>query len=216
MNLVIFGAPGAGKGTIASRLAEKLGIRHISIGQVFRDAAKEGTNDAKMIGELLAAGKPIPDEIAINVIINHLKKPEFEKGFIFDSPYNVAQTRAIDRAKKIDAAINLAVSEEIIIDRLSTRRLCGQCGEVFNVRTMPSKVEGKCDKCGGDLIIRKDDEPEAIKERLRHYYKRAQPLEDYYRQTGALVRIEITDGDAPPEANTQKVLDALKKKLEDD
>jgi len=215
MNLVIFGAPGSGKGTIGSRLAERLGITHISIGQIFRDAAKGDTPKAKEIGKLQSDGVPIPDEVAIPLIVDYISRPEFEKGFIFDSPYNTDQTEAIYKAKRIDAAINLDVSEDVILERLTTRRVCEKCNEIYNTKTMPPKVEGVCDKCGGRLVRRKDDEPEAIKERLVHYNARAEPLLKYYEKTGALVRVEITDADASPEVNTQKVLDALKEKLGD-
>ena len=213
MKFVIFGAPGAGKGTIASRLAIKMNIVHIAIGQMFRDIAKSGTEEGDKIGKLLASGIPIPDDIAINAIVGHIIKPEFERGFIFDSPYNVDQSKAIDNVIELDGAINLAVSEEVIVDRLSTRRVCSVCGETYNIRTMPPKVEGKCDKCNSELTQRSDDTPEAIKSRLEHYYKRARPLEDYYEKTGKIIKVKITDGDAPPEVNVQKVLDAIKEKL---
>lgn len=213
MNLVIFGAPGVGKGTIGSRLATILDIKHISIGQVFRDASKEEGPKARKLEELFSVGKPIPDEIAIGVIVNYICKDEFENGFIFDSPYNVEQTKAIDEVKKIDAAINLIVSEEIIIERLSTRRICKICNAIYNVKTLSPKVEGTCDVCGGELEQRKDDEPESIKERLRHYHKRAELIVEYYKKTGALVKVEITDADVLPEVNVKKTLDLLKEKI---
>lgn len=217
MRLVFLGPPGSGKGTYASRVAPKLGIPHIGTGDIIRKAIAEKTPVGIEAEKYYNEGKPIPNEISTKAIIERISQPDCKDGFVLDSPYNREQAEAIDKIAKIDIAINLSVSEDIIIERLSTRRVCKKCGAIYNIRTLKPKVDGICDKCGGELYQREDDKPETIKKRFEEYEKRVGPLIDYYKNRGILVEIgftknEIPEGyiDMPLEIMLSKIMEAIK------
>lgn len=209
LNLVFLGPPGSGKGTYASRIAPKLGVPHIAVGDIFRKAMAEGTPMGLEAKKYYDKGEMVPNEISAGIIIEKLNQPECRDGFILDSPYDREQAEKIDKNVNIDLVINLDISEEGVIKRLSTRRVCGKCGAIYNIRTVKPKVEGVCDKCGGELYQRKDDMPEAIRERLRVYEERSGPLREYYKEKGILVNIETKDPDLPPEVTVEKIMNAL-------
>ena len=210
MKLVIFGPPGSGKGTYASRLKSKLNIATISTGDIFREAVKQGTELGKKVKEYLDSGQLVPDETVIEAVRNRIAKPDCEKGFILDGfPRTVEQAKALETAVKIDAVINLLVSEEIIIERLSNRRTCKNCGEIYNLKTLKPKKEGICDKCGGPLIQRKDDTISVIKERFQVFEIQTRPLIKHYKNKTPLVNIVCNR--LPPENVIEQIIRELKK-----
>ncbi len=189
MRIILLGAPGAGKGTIAKMLVEKYGIVQISTGDILRQAVKEGTETGKKASEYMNAGKLVPDEIIMGIIEERIEKPDCAKGFIFDGfPRTIPQAEALEKllaAKDmtIDAIVNLEVPEDVVLKRLTSRRTCSNpdCQAIYNIYTMPPEKEGICDKCGSKLVQRDDETEEAIKVRLATYYEKTQPLIDYYK-----------------------------------
>lgn len=212
MKLIILGAPGSGKGTQTSRLKSMLNIPAISTGDIFRNEIKEGTELGKRIKKYLDSGQLVPDEIVIEVIKGRINQPDCKNGFILDGfPRTLEQARALDEIVKIDACINLAVPKEIIVKRLSARRTCRNCGEVYNLLVLRPKVDNICDKCGGPLYQRDDDKEEVIEERFRVYEKQTAPLLEYYRQRVPVITVSCNSVDAPPELITNRIIDGLKK-----
>ncbi len=198
MNLILLGPPGAGKGTQAKMISEKYGIPQIATGDILREAVAKGTELGKKAKEYMDRGELVPDEIVIGIVKERLKQPDCEKGFILDGfPRTLAQAEALDKmleelGKKLDAVINIDVSEEEIVKRIVNRRTCRNCGAVYHLIFNPPKVEGKCDKCGGELYQRDDDKEETVRERLRVYRERTEPLIEYYKKKGLLYDVDGT------------------------
>jgi len=212
MNFIIFGPPGAGKGTYTSRLAAKLKIASIATGDIFRQEIKEKTALGKRVTDFVEKGLLVPDEIVIEVLKNRVTQPNSQTGFILDGyPRTVEQAKALEKFAKIDAVIRLIVPEWIIVERLSSRRICRNCGEVYNLRYLKPKVEGVCDKCGGQLYQREDDRPEVIRERLKVYEKQTQPLINYYQGKVPVLNIENNQIETPPETVVEKIVVELRR-----
>lgn len=194
MNIIMLGAPGTGKGTIASILSEKLGIPQVSTGDIFRQNIKEGTELGKLAESYISKGQLVPDEVTVKIVEDRLEQSDTKNGVILDGfPRTVVQAEKLkeilaERNKKLDITINLTTPEEEIIERIVNRRVCSnqECKAVYNVVLHPPKVEGKCDKCGSDLITRKDDNLETVQSRLDQYFKATSPLVDYYEKEGIL------------------------------
>lgn len=188
MVIIMLGAPGTGKGTVAALLQDKLGIKHISTGDIFRKNMKEGTELGKIAEKYIAQGKLVPDDVTIKVVEERLKEKDTENGIILDGfPRTVKQAEELDRildknGKKVDKVINLETPDEEIIERIVNRRVCSnqECKAVYNLVLNPPKVDGICDKCGHKLIKRKDDTEETVRERLNVYFKETSPLIEYY------------------------------------
>ena len=193
MRIILLGAPGAGKGTIAKMLVEQYGIVQISTGDILRQAVKEGTQVGKKAAEYMNTGKLVPDEVIMDIIKERIARPDCAKGFIFDGfPRTIPQAEALEKLlaannMTIDAIINLEVPEDVVLKRLTSRRTCSNpdCQAIYNIYTMPPKKEGICDKCGSKLVQRDDETEEAIKVRLATYYEKTQPLIDYYKSNKA-------------------------------
>lgn len=207
MNIVLLGAPGAGKGTQAEIICEKLSIPTISTGAILRAAMKEGTEMGLKAKSFIEAGALVPDEVIIGIVKERLAADDCKNGFILDGvPRTIAQAKAIDEMGiRIDMALDIEVRDETIIERVSGRRVCG-CGASYHIKYKPSKTEGVCDKCGAALTIRKDDEPQTVLDRLTTYHELTEPLKDFYKGKGILVEI---DGEGSVEQTTQLVLKAL-------
>lgn len=207
MRIVMFGPPGAGKGTQASVLSEKYGAAHISTGDILREAVANKTEVGLKAKGYMDAGELVPDDVVIAIAKEKLASIG-DQGFILDGfPRTIAQAQALDvaldeLAKPLEAVINLQVEEEELVRRLSGRRVCPKCGEPYHVDTKQPKVAGKCDKCGTELVHRADDQPEAIRNRLGVYDRQTSPLIDYYAQKGILRNIPATGG-------IQKVMDRV-------
>ena len=168
MRLIFFGPPGSGKGTCATRLSAMLGIKHFSTGDFFRESIKQKNDLGRQVESILAAGKLVPDDIAISVVENKMKAEEMKRGFILDGfPRTIPQAEWLDIVAKVDAVLNFIVPESIILNRISTRRTCKNCSAIYNIKSLKPKAEGVCDKCGGGLIQREDEKPEVVKARLR-------------------------------------------------
>ncbi|MEW6088537.1 MAG: adenylate kinase [bacterium] len=195
MQIILLGAPGVGKGTQASLLAKKQGIPHISAGDILRQEMKSGTNLGNKAKDFVSQGKLVPDELIIDIIKNTIKGGDYKKGFILDGfPRTIVQAKALDNLldklnRKITLALNIDVSAEEIVKRLSGRRVCENCKENFHIEYKKPKAENKCDRCGGKLVIRDDDKPETIKNRLDVYRNMTEPLIDYYVKKGLLENI---------------------------
>ncbi len=212
MRYIIFGPPGAGKGTYASMLASKLKIAKISTGDIIRDEIKRNTDLGKEIVDFVRKGELVPDEVVIEILKEEISKPFSKNGFILDGyPRTIKQAKALDGIEKIDAVIRLVVPEWVIIERLSSRRTCKKCGAIYNVKYLKPKREGVCDVCGGALFQREDDKPEVIRERLRVYEVQTQPLIDYYMDRVPFVDIECKSVDIPPETIVKEILHDLRK-----
>lgn len=200
MNLILLGPPGAGKGTQAKLLSARHGIPHISTGDIFRAAIREGTPLGVRAKEFLDRGALVPDEIVIGIVTERLGAEDCRRGFLLDGfPRTLPQAEALDRylaetGRPLTAAIDLEVGEEILIRRLTGRRVCRACGAPYHVDTNPPREPGRCDRCGGELYQRDDDQPETVAERLRVYEAQTKPLIDYYERRGLLRRIEGDGG----------------------
>jgi adenylate kinase len=208
MNLILLGAPGAGKGTQAEILCGKLNIPTISTGNILRAAVKEGTEMGLKAKSYMDAGALVPDDVIIGILKERLAAADCANGFILDGvPRTLAQAEAIERMGiRIDKAVELAVEDQTIIDRMSGRRVCEACGASYHIKNKPSKVEGVCDSCGGKLVIRKDDEPTTVLDRLKAYHTQTEPLVAFYRERGKLA---VVENQPTIEATTAEVLKAL-------
>jgi adenylate kinase len=207
MKLVFLGPPGAGKGTLAALAKNALGVVHISTGDIFRANIKNGTPLGLKVKAILDSGGLVPDETTIEIVKDRLAQADCQAGYLLDGfPRTVAQAEALAGFEKLDAVVNFDLADGEIVKRLSGRRVCKACGTGFHLTAMPPKKAGTCDKCGGELVQRKDDEPASIEERLRVYAANTQPLIDWYARKGLLKNIDAAP--APEE-----ILKALKKVL---
>ncbi|MBQ8759444.1 MAG: adenylate kinase [Clostridia bacterium] len=188
MNIIFFGAPGAGKGTQAEIVSKKLDIPTISTGNMIREAIKNGTDMGNAAKSFIEAGKLVPDEVVIGIIKDRLDAEDCKKGFILDGfPRTIPQAEALEAmGVKIDVVLNIEVSDEEIVTRMSGRRTCPKCGGTYHIVFNPTKTEGICDNCGAELTIRKDDAPEVVKSRLEVYHNETEPLKDFYEKKGIL------------------------------
>ncbi|MEM0372626.1 MAG: adenylate kinase [archaeon] len=218
MKLVFFGPPGSGKGTYSTRVAEKLRIPHISTGDIFRDNVKKQTPLGKKVEDLLKQGKLVPDEITNEIVKKRLSESDCMNGFALDGyPRTMAQAKALDSYQKIDAVINIEVPENVIMRRITTRRMC-KCGASYNTLTLKPKKDGVCDKCSGELYQRSDDTEEAVKKRLEEYDKLTRPLLDYYSAKKIVKTVKWDkklvpkgDIDIPIDTMLRKILEAIGK-----
>ena len=195
MYIIFLGAPGAGKGTQAAMVAQELGLAHIASGDLFRQAAEQGTELGMQAKSYMEKGILVPDEITIQMVLDHMASPDCEGGIILDGfPRNLHQARALDDAlsdqnKEIDRAVYIKVSEDELIRRLSGRWICRKCQTPYHAIDSPPKVSGKCDKCSGELYQRPDDNVETVKKRLQVYFIETAPLIDYYTKAGKLIEV---------------------------
>jgi len=213
VNLIIFGPPGSGKGTYASRLKQKLNVEIIATGDIFREMIKLDTPLGRKVRDYVEKGLLVPDEITLYVLKENLAKIPQGKGFILDGyPRTLWQAEALDKIAKIDAVIHLIVPDWIIIERLSSRRICQNCGAIYNLLFLKPKNDMICDKCGGQLYQRSDDTPEVIRKRIEVYEKQTQPLLQYYRAKGVpFVETKCEKLETPPEVIVEEILNGLKK-----
>ena len=213
MKAIIFGPPGSGKGTYASRLHNKLDVDVIAMGDIFREIMKENTPLAKKVKGFVEKGSLVPDDVVIEVLKQRLAETSSKKGFILDGfPRTIEQAIALDKIAKIDVIIQLTVPDWIIVERLSTRRICKSCGEVYNIQYLKPKVEGKCDKCGGQLYQRSDDTTKVIKDRILVYERQTQAILQHYAQKKtALVEFKCELLETPPETAVDEILEGLTK-----
>ena len=210
MNLILLGAPGAGKGTQAEVISEALNIPQISTGNMLREAVKNGTEYGLKAKAAMDSGALVSDEIVIGILKDRIACDDCKGGFILDGfPRTVPQAEALDAmGVTIDKVVEIFVPDETIKQRVSGRRVCSGCGATYHVDFKPSKVEGKCDKCGAETIIRKDDQPETVLERLDVYHKQTAPLKDYYSKQGKLETVEGQEEVSEASKLTLKVVGA--------
>ncbi len=214
MNLILFGAPGSGKGTQSALLVEKNTYRHFSTGDLFRAAIKNQTELGKLAKRFMDQGQLVPDEITIGLIREVLKKLKKNESFILDGfPRNSTQAEALNElltqlSLKLDMAVFLEVDKKLLINRLTGRRVCKNCGAVYHIETKPPQKEGICDVCGGQVIQRPDDKEDVIENRLNIYEDNTAPLKDYYRKKGLYIEVDGTGGQDQVYQRISKVLDA--------
>ncbi|MBM7624002.1 adenylate kinase [Sporohalobacter salinus] len=212
MHIILVGPPGAGKGTQAANLVDEFGVPHIATGDIFRSAIKNKTQLGKKAKEYIDQGQLVPDEVTIGIVEERLSEDDCQEGFILDGfPRTVTQADALndilaDLNIKLDTVLNIEVSEEEVVRRLSGRRICSECGASYHLEFNPPQDKNICDKCSGELYQREDDEPETIKERLEVYKEQTEPLINYYKEKGILKSI---NGEAVP----QEVFTRIKQEL---
>ena len=202
MKIIMLGAPGAGKGTQAKRIAEKYGVPHVSTGDIFRANIKNGTQLGMEAKKYMDQGLLVPDELTVRILLDRVAQDDCKNGYVLDGfPRTIPQAEVLDEAltklgDKIDYAIDVNVPDEKIIRRMSGRRACLTCGATYHIEHIPPKQEGSCDKCGSELVLRDDDKPETVKNRLAVYHEQTQPLIDFYEKKGVL---KTVDGTLPME-----------------
>ncbi len=198
MKIIMLGAPGAGKGTQAKKIAAKYNIPHISTGDIFRANIKNGTELGKKAKTYMDQGLLVPDELVVDLVVDRVNQNDCENGYVLDGfPRTIPQAEALTKAlaamgQKVDYAIDVDVPDENIVRRMSGRRACVGCGATYHVVYAPTKKEGICDTCGGELILRDDDKPETVQKRLNVYHEQTQPLIDYYTEAGILRAVDGT------------------------
>ena len=198
MKIIMLGAPGAGKGTQAKQIADKYSIPHISTGDIFRANIKNGTELGKKAKQYMDQGAVVPDELTCDLVMDRIQQDDCKNGFVLDGfPRTIPQAEALDAAlgkinEKMDYAIDVDVSDENIVNRMSGRRACLNCGATYHLISIPPKVEGICDRCGSEIVLREDDKPETVQKRLKVYHEQTQPLIDYYKNQGILKSVDGT------------------------
>jgi adenylate kinase len=198
MKIIMLGAPGAGKGTQAKQIADKYSIPHISTGDIFRANIKNGTELGKKAKQYMDQGALVPDELTCDLVMDRIQQDDCKNGFVLDGfPRTILQAEALDAAlgkinEKMDYAIDVDVPDENIVNRMSGRRACLNCGATYHLISIPPKVEGICDRCGSEIVLREDDKPETVQKRLKVYHEQTQPLIDYYKNQGILKSVDGT------------------------
>ena len=212
MNLILLGAPGAGKGTQAELLVEKLAIPAISTGNMLREAMANGTELGKKVKQFMDEGSLVPDELILGIVAERVAQPDCQKGFILDGvPRTLAQAQALEAAGvKIDHVVSIEVADSEIEGRMTGRRVCSHCGASYHVEANPPKTEGVCDLCGKELIIRMDDAPETVRHRLEVYHASTEILKDFY---GKLGRLRLVNGSQSIEGANEDILKAIGAKV---
>ncbi len=212
MNIIIIGAAGSGKSTQTARLKSKVGIPTISIGDIFRKEIQDDTELGKNIKQYVDSGRLVPNGTVIEVIKDRISKPDCSTGFILDGfPRTIEQARTLDKIVKIDAVINLKITQELIVKRLSARRICKNCGEVYNLIILRPKRDGICDKCGGELIQRGDDTQPVIEKRFMVFEKQIAPLLEFYGEKVLLIEATCKSANDSPEDMTKQIVKELEK-----
>ncbi len=207
MKLIFLGPPGAGKGTLAGLVSKEYGIPQISTGDMFREAIKKETELGKKVKEILGRGDLVPDDLTVSLVKERLAQPDAAKGYILDGfPRTIPQAESLAKFQSLDAVVNFAIDDGLVVKRLSGREICKSCGAIYHVTNMPSKVKGVCDKCGGPLYTRPDDSLESITNRLDVYRKQTEPLIAFYRKKGLLKDI---DSSKSPEDTHVQITKAL-------
>ncbi len=209
MKLILLGPPGAGKGTHSEAIAQKLNIPTISTGNILRAAVKNGTPVGLQAKAFMDAGKLVPDEVIIGVIAERFQEPDCANGYILDGvPRTIPQAEALEHAGiNLDRVVSIEISDEEIVERMAGRRVCASCGATYHVTNIPPKVAGICDKCGGALEARADDEPEVVRTRLRVYHEETEPLKAFYSARGLLRSVQTQPKAAETLAEIMKALE---------
>ena len=214
MHIVFLGAPGAGKGTQAAKVAEELKLAHVATGDLFRQAQQQESDLAAQARFYMEKGMLVPDEVTIKMVLEHISAPEYESGVIFDGfPRNLKQAEALDKAlleqgKAVDRVVYIKVSEEELLKRLSGRWICRQCQAPYHAVSSPPRVSGKCDRCGGELYQRPDDTEETVRKRLKVYFAETSPLIGYYTRAGKLLEL---DGEGSVDEVEKRIIKALRR-----
>ena len=208
MKIIFLGAPGAGKGTQADKVSERLGIPTISTGAIIRSALKNGTKMGLEAKKFIESGALVPDEVVIGIVKERLAESDCDKGYILDGfPRSVPQAIALaEMGVVLDKVVSFEISDDAIVERMSGRRVCASCGKTFHVKHLPSAKGDICDACDGELVIRADDDPAVVRSRLEVYHSTTEPLKDYYREKGMLCIVDATDG---VEETTKRTFEAL-------
>lgn len=208
MKLILLGAPGAGKGTQAEIISKKLNIPTISTGNILREAIKNETEIGLKAKRFMDDGKLVPDDVIIDIVRQRVSRDDCKNGFILDGvPRTIPQAEALEQqGVHFDRVVSIEIEDSVIEARMTGRRVCGSCGASFHITANPPRVEGVCDLCGKELVVRKDDTPETVKNRLRVYHEQTEPLKDFYQKLGILSEVE---GNQPIEAATSEILAVL-------
>ena len=208
MNLILLGAPGAGKGTQAEMLVQKLSIPAISTGNMLREAIANGTELGKKVKQYMDGGLLVPDELVLSLIAERTQEPDCKNGFILDGvPRTLAQAEAMDaKGVRIDHVVSIEIDDAVIEGRMTGRRVCGKCGASYHITANPPATEGICDQCGAELVVRKDDAPETVRKRLAIYHETAEPLKAFYASKGSL---KLVDGVGTVEEISDRTFEAL-------
>ena len=208
MNLILLGAPGAGKGTQAELLCAKLSIPAISTGNMLREAIANGTDLGKEVKQYMDGGMLVPDELILSIIAQRVQQPDCENGFILDGvPRTLAQAEAMDaKGVRIDHVVSIEIDDAVIEGRMTGRRVCGKCGASYHITANPPASEGTCDQCGSELVIRKDDAPETVRKRLQVYHESTEVLKDYYSKAG---KLRLVEGNQSIEGANRDILVAI-------
>ncbi len=213
LNMLIMGPAGSGKGTMSELIEKKYNIAHISTGDMFRNELKNNTELGQKAASYMKAGLLVPDEVTIAMVVKRLNQDDCNDGYLLDGfPRSLVQadvydTKVINTPKDLGLVINLTVDEELLISRIENRRICRSCGAVYNVVTLPSKVEGICDICGGELYQRADDNRESLKQRMASYYEETAPVLEHYRRLGLIRDVNASQSIEEVWADVQKAID---------
>ncbi len=211
MKVILLGPPGAGKGTIAKSLMQEDGSAQISTGDILRAAIAAGTSLGKQVEAIMAAGHLVTDELIMDIMEQRLQEEDCQQGYLLDGfPRTIPQAEALKvllakLGESLDCVLELAIPRDVIVDRLGTRRTCNNCGEIYNIKSKPPRVEGVCDVCGNDVVQRDDETEEAIENRLQVYNQQTAPLVDFYRNEGLLVSV--------PSSDLEPVMQAIRQRL---
>jgi len=210
MKLIFLGPPGAGKGTLANLISKEYSIPQISTGDIFRDAIKRETELGKKVKEIVGRGDLVPDELTVSLVRERLTQPDAQTGYILDGfPRTIPQAEALGTFQKLDAVVDFAIDDALVIERLSGREICRNCGAIYHVKNMPSKVKGVCDKCGGPTYTRPDDSLESIKNRLQVYREQTEPLIAYYSKKNLIRKIDSSKSPEDTHVQIRKALSRI-------